>query len=209
MTQTGSDPSGVYIYATDGSGPTGEVIDGEFASFDPDWKAASVTRHGAGYQRRDIWYVPLDAPDEARPLVATPANEYHAKISPDGEWLLYESDESGRNEVYITRFPSGEGKWQVSTGGGARPIWDPKSDRIYFVDREGWIMEAAFDTTVGVRVGTPRRLFQGGDYDMLYYRGWELPAPGDRFLSVRRIEGDVGEVTIGIVENWYEEFRQR
>ena len=82
----------------------------------------------------DLWTLPLDVSDPEHPkpgkpelFLGTPFNEQEPAFSPDGRWIAYTSNESGRNEVYVRPFPggapSGSGKWQISTGGGAHPIW--------------------------------------------------------------------------------------
>jgi Tol biopolymer transport system component len=71
--------------------------------------------------RRDIWVLPLDNPSKPYPWLATPFNESDAKFSPDGQWVAYESDESGRYEIYVAPFPGPGGKRQISTGGGLYP----------------------------------------------------------------------------------------
>ncbi len=85
----------------------------------------------------DIWYVPLDGDRVKKPFVKTEFSEQSAVFSPDGRWVAYSSDESSRNEIYIRSFPSGEGKWQVSTGGGRTPIWDRTGTMIYYNTDQG------------------------------------------------------------------------
>ena len=83
------------------------------------------------------------------------------RLSPDGHWLAYSSTESGREEVYITHFPDGSGKWQVSETGGTQPVWRGDTREIYFVGRGSGVHAA--DVTISnneLSLGPVRQLFQ-------------------------------------------------
>jgi hypothetical protein len=82
----------------------------------------------------------------------------HGRVSPDGGYLAYESDESGRDEAYIKRFPSGTGKWQVSIDGGLHPRWSPRGNELFWV-KDGELMVVEVQTRPGLSLGTPRSLF--------------------------------------------------
>ena len=82
---------------------------------------------GAG----DIWYVPLTGEKKPIPILQTPFAEVFAQVSPDGKWLAYQSNETGRAEIYIKPFPEGPGKWQVSTDGGIWPRWRRDGKGLY------------------------------------------------------------------------------
>src|SRR5258708_7370243 len=71
----------------------------------------------------DIWVLPLFGDKKAYPYLQTNSNETSAKLSLNGQWLAYQSDETKRNEIYVTTFPQPGGKWQVSTNGGSAPVW--------------------------------------------------------------------------------------
>lgn len=80
----------------------------------------------------DIYYVDLNGDRKPAPFLNSPANEAVPALSPNGKWLAYASDESGRIEVYVTAFPSPGGKWQVSSGGGNGPSWSPDGKQLYY-----------------------------------------------------------------------------
>jgi len=206
LTREQSDPPSILFFASDGSGQVREPIVGSWASFDPDWTAAVVERPSDGSGRSDVWTAPLDEPEEARPLIATPADEDWVRLSPDGAWLLYTSDETGSYEVFMTRFPSGRGRWQISDGGGVRPEWGPDSDRIYYVALDTWLMEVTLETQPTVLVSAPRPVFPVSGTGWLWFRGYDVPPPGDRILGVRNSVSDAGETSIGVIENWRVEF---
>ena len=109
----------------------------------------------------DIWTLPLDTsdPDHPKPgkpelFLSTPYQEYHPAFSPDGRWIAYQSDESGRHEVYVRPFPGPGGKWQISTGGGRDPGWSKDGRMLFFETGDNHIMIVDIVTT-----GTP---FQPG-----------------------------------------------
>jgi eukaryotic-like serine/threonine-protein kinase len=82
--------------------------------------------------RQDIYYADLNGGRKLIPFLQTPANENGAVLSPNGKWLAYSSDESGRFEVYVTAFPDPGGKWQVSNGGGSSPSWSADGKQLYY-----------------------------------------------------------------------------
>lgn len=115
----------------------------------------------------DIWILPDPSnPSTGRkpvPFLRTPFTESEGKISPDGHWIAYTSDESGRYEVYVRPFPAGEGKWQVSTRGGMEPAWRRDGRELYYL--EGLpprlrVMAVAFAAGARPPVGAPQRLYE-------------------------------------------------
>ncbi len=87
----------------------------------------------------DLWTLPLDVsdPDHPKPgkpelFLRTPSNERYPAVSPDGRWIAYQSDESGRYEVYVRPFPGPGGKWQISNSGGMLPIWSRNGRELFF-----------------------------------------------------------------------------
>ena len=80
----------------------------------------------------DIWLLPLAGDRKPTPLLQTRFTEQHARISPDGRWMAYSSNESGRQDVYVTRFPEPGGKWPVSTNGGGFPVWRRDGRELFY-----------------------------------------------------------------------------
>ena len=99
------------------------------------------------------------------PLLVTPADESHGQFSPDGRWLAYHSDDSGRHEVYVQEFmaePSpalAPRRHQISTAGGGRPRWSPNGDELYYLSPEGELMAVPVTIDEEVRPGAPETLF--------------------------------------------------
>jgi hypothetical protein len=89
-------------------------------------------------------------------------NELYGQISPDGRWMAYTSDESGRREVYVRRFPDGDGKMRISTGGGEQPRWRGDGKELFFVSEEGTLSAVAMKTTQPSNNPPPKALIVPG-----------------------------------------------
>jgi len=153
----------IYWKRADGTGDAEKLasLDDSLApsSFSPDGRQLVFirrTREGDGLGK--AWMLAVDGSGGPRSLELSPgSSSFQAVVSPDGRWIAYSSFESGRVEVYVRPFPSGEGKWQVSTDGGSEPHWSAASDAIYF-RYGGSILRTPFDTSAGVRLGTAERV---------------------------------------------------
>ncbi len=148
-------------------------------------------------------------------LLSTPANEIQPRLSDDGRWLAYASNESGRYEVYVRPFPEvSTGKWQVSEAGGGSPVWSRDGTELYYLTLDG-IMTAT-------RVDTDRDSFAilGSSrlFDASPYPGWsgldgsllpeyDVSPDGRRFLMIKPTQSL--DKTAYIVVNWFEELKQR
>ncbi len=149
---------------------------------------------------------------EARQLVATPGVDWYPTLSPDGSILLYTSNETGRDEVYATTFPTPTTRWQVSTEGGQWPAWRGDGKEIFFTTHnEIWAVDAAIGT--GLTLGTPRVLFRRPSTN--WSTRWaadsfDVSEDGQRFIMVQNVSGEEDvEPAIVIVQNWFEEFAHR
>jgi serine/threonine protein kinase len=158
----------------------------------------------------DIWYLedPRHSP-AGKPVkfLATEANENQPQFSPDGHWVAYTSNESGKFEVYIRPFPSGQGQWKVSATGGWEPRWSPDGKEIYYLAAGSRQNLTAWNAVPihagnGLQIGSPNKLFEvvGGSINPLYSQFRYSVAPDGRFL----IYVPVGTLarTINLVTNW-------
>jgi len=93
-------------------------------------------------------------------LISTNFNEQFGRLSPDGRWMIYQSNESGRNEIYLRPADGGEGRWQISTRGGRTPLWRGDGREIFYVDLESRITAVAFAAAPAVEIGDPVPLFR-------------------------------------------------
>jgi dipeptidyl aminopeptidase/acylaminoacyl peptidase len=107
----------------------------------------------------DVWVVPASGGQPPRPLLHSKFDEFNPRISPDGAWLAYVSNESARPEVYVTRLPQGTGKWPVSVGGGDYPMWRPDGRELYYRRPDGMLMAVTVGEGTEFAPGTPRPRF--------------------------------------------------
>lgn len=153
----------------------------------------------------DLMLLDLHSQGEPQVYLRTPANEAHARISPDGRWVAYASDESGRPEVYVQSFPTvGSGKWQISTQGGDQPYWRADNQELYFITPGLDLMSVpirpgkSFAPGVPTKLFTTRAVFSGITGARNYY---VAASDGKRFL-VQDMPEQAGEGSIGVVLNW-------
>ncbi len=152
----------------------------------------------------DIWL--LDSQGNAEPLIVTGASENGAAISPDGEWLAYLSDTSGRAEIYVQPFPGLGPRVLVSTDGGKSPVWSSKGDELFY--RQGSaMMVVRVETDPELTVGKPQFLFDGPyQVDNTGHPSYDVTADGQRFVMIRQDVPALEELRI--VLNWSEEVRR-
>jgi protease II len=133
-------------------------------------------------------------------LQSTAFNQGQAKFSPDAHFIAYVSDESGRMEVYVQRFPLSSDKWQISTGGGLQPLWRGDGKELFFITEDKKLMAADVKTEGKFESGIPRELFQGNMKTGFAY-SYAATADGQRFLMSAPIDAPTG-APMTIVLNW-------
>lgn len=146
---------------------------------------------------------------QATPVVSTPQfNHFGAAVSSDGRWLAYQSNESGRPEIYVRDFAETGGRWQISTGGGQEPHWSPDGRELYYRNN-GSLMVVPIETRTGFQAGTPKNLF-GEIYDLRSNSGetYDVDPRGGRFLLIRPPKEEVSSAQVKVVLNWFSELRR-
>jgi serine/threonine-protein kinase len=164
----------------------------------------------------DLYVVALGGDRRVSPLLAAPTfNESSGDLSRDGRWLAYRSNESGRNEVYVRPFPRvEEGRWQVSTGGGAQPLWAPNSRELFYVDPDGRIVAVPIEPGPGFRAGNPQVVVQGAFATIIPGLGgrmYDISRDGQRFLMFKGDDSNqqaVPAAQIVVVQSWFDELRR-
>jgi serine/threonine protein kinase len=210
-----SNPKGVshiYAKAADGSGAERLVLEtndiSEFPdSFSPDGRYLSYTRRPKGQIPYHIWVLPLFGDGKPFPIVQTNFDDGYSQISPDGKWMAYQTNESGRREIYITAFPGGGAKWQVSTGGGTSAKWRRDGKEIFFLDPADKIVAVDVNASGGaVQLGVPHELFQTVGIQR-EYGPFDVTADGKKFLVN---SGNLKEGTepMTLVLNWPAELKK-
>jgi dipeptidyl aminopeptidase/acylaminoacyl peptidase len=148
----------------------------------------------------NIWAVPSDGERKPIPIVKTPFAELWATFSPDGKYIAYQSNESGRAEIYVREFPEARNKWQVSTEGGTEPYWR-RDCRELFYRAGSRVMAVPVQAGATFIAGTPAPLFQTR-FATATVRGRYRPAPdGQRFLVLSALAREA-EQPAAVVINW-------
>jgi Tol biopolymer transport system component len=201
----------IMLRRADGTGSPTYVTRGRSPSLSGDGQYLAYHIQG-GATQEDVWYSDLKEKGEPTRLIATPAREYRGRISPDGTYIAYSSDESGRFEIYITRFPGGEGKWQVSTSGGDRPRWGRSGLRLYYQENNCNLMEVSVTQEPALALGTPTKVIDCVELGLYSGFGREFTIDNDesRFLFSKSAAASQSRIDVGItvVENWAAEFRK-
>jgi serine/threonine protein kinase/Tol biopolymer transport system component len=202
----------IFWQLADGSGGLERLTTSESAQAPLSW-----SRDGQlfAFQERnpvsglDIWVLRL-GDRTVQPFLRTQFSESAPTFSGDGHWLAYISDESGRSEVYVQPYPGG-GKSQISTDGGTEPVWNPNGKELFY--RSGDKMLAVDITTQpSFAVGKPRMLFQGTYLPTrVSSPNYDVSADGQRFLMLKPSEqtSSPSLTQIVVVENWFEELKQK
>ncbi len=143
-------------------------------------------------------------------FLQTPFAESAAQLSPDGRYVAYVSDESGQPEIYVRPFPKGEGKTTVSTNGGRQPRWSRDGKELFYAEGST-LVAVSVSTAPELSVGSATRLFEqptlaGGPEDL--YPQYDVSQDGQQFVFAQPV-GEAKEPLIQVVQNWYEEFRDR
>jgi hypothetical protein len=149
----------------------------------------------------DLLVAPFSNPAQAKPFAQTPAYEGGGRLSSDGKWLVYVSNESGRNQVYVRSFPDGDRRLQVSTDGGTQPAVSANGREIFYRNGDRMMAVELKTTAAGIELSQPKLLFEkpysyGAGITISNY---DVTSDGQRFLMVKD-EDNVGRLRV--VLNW-------
>jgi eukaryotic-like serine/threonine-protein kinase len=193
----------LYMKNSDGSQEEKLIVQGGFGynNFPNDW-----SRDGKYilYARDpDLWFATI--PELKTTLfLKAPSIVRNGQFSPDGKWVAYASNETGRWEIYVTSFPEARGKWQVSTDGGEQPRWRGDGKELFYLSSDGKMMAAPVTTGANFDAGTPVTLFQATPrqpvplYDLFAY---DVSRDGQRFLILTQVR-PAETAPMSIVLNW-------
>jgi serine/threonine-protein kinase len=163
------------------------------------------------YRAQDVNVLTLDDTGHAQPLIETSSNERNGVVSPDGRWLAYESDSSGRFEIYVRPFPNlNDGQWKVSTDGGTRPLWARSGHELFYVGAGGALMAARVDARGHAwSASSPSKIVEGPYMTggPVSGRTYDVSLDDRRFLMVKR-PANRAAPQIVIVQNWLDELRR-
>jgi serine/threonine-protein kinase len=200
----------------DGSGPEQMLIGKDFDdasatpySVSPDGKTLLFGRHGpAG--AAGIYALSLDGSGKIQPFLQSTFTQWLAQFSPDGHWVVYASNESGRDEIYVQPFPGPGGKWMISTDGGSFPMWARNGREIFFRS-ENKMMSVPVEIQPAFKAGTPRILFQGSGYivGLLGLGNYDVAPDGQHLLMIKEKEAPSTSKEVAIIVNWADELKRR
>jgi eukaryotic-like serine/threonine-protein kinase len=204
-------PLNLYWQMADGSGGLERLTTSQSIqvplSWSPNGELLAFVEVSKG--AADIWVLQL-GDRKTQPFLQTPANETAPQFSPDGHWVAYISDESGRKEVYVQPYPGPGGKWQISTDGGGEPVWNRSGRELFYRNGEK-MMAVDVTTQPSFSAGKPKMLFEGR------YRSsstgtipnYDVSSDGQRFLMLKPTEQEQPAPTqINVVLNWTEELKR-
>ncbi|HSE39793.1 MAG TPA: protein kinase, partial [Acidobacteriota bacterium] len=201
----------VWITSVDDLSDPILLIKGGEAVFSPDGNILMYTfTNGPSL---DLWYKNLKT-GESKPFRQHPRDEVSPEFSPDGKYVAYVSDESRRNEVYISSFPDGKAKRQISFNGGGSPRWSPSGDKLFYVEGNN-IMSVPIQLKPVFNAGNPTVLFTReivrADRAFNYVDSFDVTPDGKHFIMLQ----DAGDPskdempTLNIVQNWFAEFKNK
>jgi serine/threonine protein kinase len=208
---TAKSPFGLCTASPDGSAPPKPILvlpmgpNPLYLTLSPDNSTALYSAREAFRSHNIfIWSVSLRAGAKPEPFQVTPAIQLSPQFSPDGHFVAYQSDESGRFEVYVRPFPPGDAKWTISTNGGTAPKWNSSGHELFFVEGEK-LMAVPVESRPSFKLGLPVQLFSGGTVhaslqDVISGALYD-PAPGgQRFVVIR--QSDIGPRSIVFAQDW-------
>jgi eukaryotic-like serine/threonine-protein kinase len=150
-------------------------------------------------KKEGLWVIPAAGEHKPVPYTEGKFDQRNGRFSPDGRWVAYSSDESSKVQVYVQSFPSGSGRWQISTSGGDRPKWRRDGKELYYLAPGGKLMSVPVKTGASFEPGVPKLLFE------TWVRGelaeFDVSADGQRFLMLAPEEGVPAAPAVVLV-NW-------
>ena len=212
-----SDRSGtrnLYEQAADGTGTVERLTESPdvqtVTAISPDGTGLIFTET-TSTTGEDVMRLSLNGSHQVTPVLQTPFTERNGIISPDGHWLTYEANDSGPLEIYVRPYPSVQtGHWQVSTGGGTRPLWAPSSHELFYVAPSGAIMRVEMKPGSSWAATAPTLLIKGNYLTLQLStvgRTYDIAPDGQRFLLIKRAESQDAP-TFVVVQHFDEELKR-
>ena len=192
---------GLYVKNSDGANDEKNILQEDIGDFPSDWSRDG--KYILYCRGPDLWY--LTYPEIKSSLfLKAPSVFRNGQFSPDGKWVAYASNETGKWEIYVTSFPDARGRWQISSGGGEQPRWQGDGRELFFLSSDGKMMAAPVTTGTHFDAGTPAVLFQSTPrppvlvYDLFVY---DVSRDGQRFLINTQVK-QTESTPMSVVLNW-------
>jgi Tol biopolymer transport system component len=158
---------------------------------------------------QDIFVLSLNGERKPQPLVAGRANESLATFSPDGRWIAYQSDETGRNEIYLCRFPGCSGKQPVSRDGGTYPRWNPAGKELFYRNGDKMMTVSFAMAGDALTLGAPSMLFERRYGPTAMSDRFDVSPDGKRFVDFDDSVAEPPATHLVLVHNFGEELKRR
>ena len=198
----------IFEIPSDGSGTEEALVVRDLMQLPQAWSPDGRTLAFAETPDHGIWLLSLEGERTAREWLQTPATERELQFSPDGRWIAYSSNESGRFEVYV-RSLAGDVTRAISTEGGGAPRWSEDGRELFYRSGDGmYVVEVSTDGTF--ERGLPTLLFEGpylGDVNDI--ASYDVTGDAKRFLMITRPQSEATQMQLNVVQNWFEELKAR
>jgi hypothetical protein len=180
------------------------LFQSDVSKYPTDWSRDGryiIYYQGMPQTKNDIWALPLFGDRKPFPLLQTPANESGGTLSPDGQWLAYHSDESGRSETYVQKFSDGSRKRRISTNGGVCPQWRGDGRELYYHALDNKLMAASVTGGTSLAVGAPVAIVELGYRGIVDHAYYSVDRDGQRFLLNTVVESETNS-PLTVIVNW-------
>ena len=198
---------GVFVKNSDGSGDDKALLHEEVDNIPSDWsREGKYILYGHG---SELWYLELPGL-QTKPFLQTQSVQANGQFSPDGHWVAYASNETGRWEIYVTSFPEPHGKWQVSASGGQQPRWRGDGRELFYLSPDAVMMAVPVSLGAGVDAGRPAALFQAHPHQPILSADlftYDVTADGQRFL-INTSTGQTATAPLSVQLNWALELKK-
>jgi len=200
---------GLWWQAADHSGPAERLVKADSVvvqegALSPDGSTLVIRVDGMK-TTNDLWYRSMTGDTVKKPLATTPFNEYGPRISPDGRWVAFASDVSGRFQVYVIPLPGPGGRHQVSINGGVTPVWSRDGHRLFYVTNDQ-LLAATLSFAPTFSVTARDTVFVSGMATTPARAEYDAAPDGKHFVHLRNVGGDAQVV---VVHDWKYELRAR
>ncbi len=201
-------PANLFWQRADGSGEAERLSTSDQAQTPTSWSPdGKVLVYHQRADTRDIWLLTLEGEKRAHPFLQSPFEESGGVLSPDGRFLAYHSNESGKSEVFVRAFQGPGEKWQISNDGGRQPVWARNGQEIFYRNGDK-MMAVPVDAQPAFQAGRPIQLFEKKfampDTAIAEY---DVAPDGQNFVMIQDVKS--GPTQIHVVLNWFEELKAR
>jgi eukaryotic-like serine/threonine-protein kinase len=208
LTVTSGATGDIYIRRAGSAEPAELLVKSSLVKHPNDWSADGkylIYDEHTATARQDLWIVPMEGAHTPIPFLATPADETSAAFSPDGKWMAYSSDESGRRDVYVRGFApdrnpaAADGRWTISVTGGDKPRWSRDGKELFYIATDGKMMAVPIKGGPAFEPGVPIPLF---NTRVTGFMPFDV-APDGRFLINTMPADATSRSSITVVVNWF------